>query len=184
MGLPWWLRRWRIRLQFRRPRWDPWVRKIPWRWEWQPTPGFLPGDFHRQRSLGAIVHGVAVHVVSDKESDTWKSLHENKVPDANWNIQASTDLSEPHGWLSICQSAPFIAPFLDALLLWQDHPWRVSQWLPTEQPCRSQEAKNKPSRRQEAGSLVVFCRSVGSDYLRPHGLQHARLHHFLAFSQT
>ena len=30
---------------------DPWVRKTPWRSEWQPTPVFLPGDFHGQRSL-------------------------------------------------------------------------------------------------------------------------------------
>ena len=22
---------------------DPWVGKVPWRREWQPTPGFLPG---------------------------------------------------------------------------------------------------------------------------------------------
>ena len=32
-------------------RFDPWVRKIPWRKKWLPTPGFLPGDFHGQRSL-------------------------------------------------------------------------------------------------------------------------------------
>ena len=25
---------------------DPWVGKIPWRREWQPTPVFLPGEFH------------------------------------------------------------------------------------------------------------------------------------------
>ena len=30
---------------------DPWVRKIPWRRAWQPTPVFLPGKFHGQRSL-------------------------------------------------------------------------------------------------------------------------------------
>ena len=30
---------------------NPWIRKIPWRWEWQPTPVFLPGEFHGQRSL-------------------------------------------------------------------------------------------------------------------------------------
>ena len=30
---------------------DPWVGKIPWRREWQPTPVFLPGEFHGQRSL-------------------------------------------------------------------------------------------------------------------------------------
>ena len=30
---------------------DPWVRKILWRRKWQPTPVFLPGEFHEQRSL-------------------------------------------------------------------------------------------------------------------------------------
>ena len=30
---------------------DPWVRKIPWRREWQPTPVLLPGQSHGQRSL-------------------------------------------------------------------------------------------------------------------------------------
>ena len=28
-----------------------WVGKIPWGRKWQPTPVFLPGDSHRQRSL-------------------------------------------------------------------------------------------------------------------------------------
>ena len=28
-----------------------WVQKIPWRREWLPTPVFLPGEFHGQRSL-------------------------------------------------------------------------------------------------------------------------------------
>ena len=30
---------------------DPWVRMIPWRRAWQPTPVFLPGESHGQRSL-------------------------------------------------------------------------------------------------------------------------------------
>ena len=34
-----------------RRRFDPWVRKIPWRKKWQPTPVFLPRTFHAQRSL-------------------------------------------------------------------------------------------------------------------------------------
>ena len=29
--------------QCRRPGFDPWVAKIPWRRAWQPTPLFLPG---------------------------------------------------------------------------------------------------------------------------------------------
>ena len=35
----------------RRPGLDPWVRKIPWRREWQPNPVFLHGQFHGQSSL-------------------------------------------------------------------------------------------------------------------------------------
>ena len=38
----------------RRPnryRFDLWVRQIPWRREWQPSPVFLPRDSHGQRSL-------------------------------------------------------------------------------------------------------------------------------------
>ena len=38
-------------LQCRRPGFDPWVGKIPWRREWQPTPVFLPEESHGQRSL-------------------------------------------------------------------------------------------------------------------------------------
>ena len=30
---------------------DPWVGMIPWRRAQQSTPGFLPGESHRQRSL-------------------------------------------------------------------------------------------------------------------------------------
>ena len=32
---------------------DPWVGKIPCCRKWQPTPVFLPGKFHGQRSLAA-----------------------------------------------------------------------------------------------------------------------------------
>ena len=41
----------RLCLKRRRPGFDPWVGKIPWRRAWLPTPVFLPGEFHGQRSL-------------------------------------------------------------------------------------------------------------------------------------
>ena len=41
----------------RRPRFDPWVGKIPWRREWQPTLVFLPGKSHGQRSLAGCSRG-------------------------------------------------------------------------------------------------------------------------------
>ena len=34
-----------------RRKFDPWVRKNPWRRKWQPTPVFLPGKSHRESSL-------------------------------------------------------------------------------------------------------------------------------------
>ena len=54
MGLPWWLRGKETACQCKRcKRWgfDPWVRKIPWRRTWQPTPVSLPGESHEQRSM-------------------------------------------------------------------------------------------------------------------------------------
>ena len=49
----------RICLQGTRPGFNPWVRKIPWRTEWQPTPVFLPGEFHDRGAWWATVYGVA-----------------------------------------------------------------------------------------------------------------------------
>ena len=37
--------------QFRRHRFHPWIGKVPWKRKWQPTPVFLPGKSHGQRSL-------------------------------------------------------------------------------------------------------------------------------------
>ena len=38
---------------------DAWVRKIPWRREWQPTPVLLPGKSHGQGAWQVTAHGVA-----------------------------------------------------------------------------------------------------------------------------
>ena len=37
--------------QFRRCGFDPWVGKMSWRRNWQPTPVFLPGKSHGQRNM-------------------------------------------------------------------------------------------------------------------------------------
>ena len=49
--LPRWLSGKEPICQSRRHRFDPWVGRIPWRRKWQPTPVFLPGESHGQRSL-------------------------------------------------------------------------------------------------------------------------------------
>ena len=45
----------------------PGVGKVPWKREWLPTPVFLPGEFHGQRSL-------AVSLRDCKELDTTEQL--------------------------------------------------------------------------------------------------------------
>ena len=40
-------------------RFNPWIRKIPWRRKWQPTPIFLPAEFHGPESGGLQSMGVA-----------------------------------------------------------------------------------------------------------------------------
>ena len=48
----------------KRQKFDPWVGKIPWRRKWKPTPVFLLGEFHGQRSLAGYSSW------GHKESDT------------------------------------------------------------------------------------------------------------------
>ena len=56
-GLLWCRRGTESSCQCKRPGFDPWVRRIPWRRKWQPTPGFLPGKSHG--AWQATIHGVA-----------------------------------------------------------------------------------------------------------------------------
>ena len=56
-------------LQCRRPGFDSWVRKIPWRRKWQSTSALLPGKSHGWRSL------IGYSPWGRKESDTTEQLH-------------------------------------------------------------------------------------------------------------
>ena len=51
IGLLWWFSDEESTCQCRRLRFNPWVRKIPWRRKWQPTPVFLPGESHEHLRL-------------------------------------------------------------------------------------------------------------------------------------
>ena len=56
----------------RRCEFEPWAGKIPWRRKWQPTPVFLPGKSHGQRSLAGY------SLWSCKELDkTWRLNNNN-----------------------------------------------------------------------------------------------------------
>ena len=63
----------------RRCRFDPWVRKIPWRRAWQLTPVFLPGESHGQRSL--VGYSPWGHRESDTTEVTYRTTQQHmRVP--------------------------------------------------------------------------------------------------------
>ena len=76
---------------------DPWLGKIPWRRKWPPTPVFLPGKFHEQRSL------VGYSPQGCKESDTTKRL--------------STDTKEDVQFSSVTQSCLTLCDPMDCITL-------------------------------------------------------------------
>ena len=65
-GFPWWLSCKESASQCRRQKFDPWIRKIPWRRNRQPTPVFLPGKSHGQS-------GLVGHSPWDYKSQSWFS---------------------------------------------------------------------------------------------------------------
>ena len=65
----------RICLQCRRPRFDPWVGKIPWRRERLPTPVFWPREFHGLYSPWGR-----------KESDTTECIHVHSKYGSNFTF--------------------------------------------------------------------------------------------------
>ena len=62
------------RRRHRRHRFDPWVRKIPWRRRWQPAPVFLPGGSHGQRSLVGYSPGGHKELDRTEHARMWYSL--------------------------------------------------------------------------------------------------------------
>ena len=96
--------------QCRRPEFDPWVRKTPWRRKWQLTPVFLPGKSHGQRSLvGYSPWGL-------KESDKTKGASYSCMPSA----ARSCIKKSSHAWTG--------APPLSS---------RIVQWLFSGAVCKA-----------------------------------------------
>ena len=60
---------------------DPWVGKIPWR-AWQPTPVFLPGEFHGQRSLAG--YSPWGRKESDMTGATWHTHMNSMASLGHW----------------------------------------------------------------------------------------------------
>ena len=86
-GLPWWLSGKEPTCRCRRCGFNPWVRKIPWRRAWLPTPIFLPGKSHGQRSLAGY------HPWGCKGSDTTEKLNNDNKWDSLILIKTCDELS-------------------------------------------------------------------------------------------
>ena len=83
-----WLRWSRNYLRCRRPGFDPWGGKTPWRRKGQPTPVFWPGKSHRQRGLAGY------NPWGHKQSDTteWLMLSLSHDRQGLWCSSGTTAL--------------------------------------------------------------------------------------------
>ena len=69
-------------------RFNPWVRKMPWRRTQQPTPTFLPGESHGQRSL------VGYSSQGHKELDTTEVTEHARTHANNFSITCINNFQE------------------------------------------------------------------------------------------
>jgi len=90
VGLSRWLSGKEHACQCRRLGFDPWVGKIPWRREWQPTPVVLPGESHGQRSL------VGCSPWGRKELDTTERLKQQQVGVNNFHMGYNSPVRGSH----------------------------------------------------------------------------------------
>ena len=72
--LPRWLSSKDPAWQCKRHRSNPWVREIPWRTKWQPTPVFVSGKFHGQGTVAVY------NPLGHKESDMTEPAHTQTHP--------------------------------------------------------------------------------------------------------
>ena len=96
---------------------DPWVGQIPWRREWQPTPVFLPGEFHGQRSL------VGYSLWGCKESDMTEATNTHIY--TYIHDPQEEDRCESWFWLQVLRCLPRLDGFCH---LYKGY-WSRALWL-------------------------------------------------------
>ena len=106
---------------------NPWVGKIPWRREWQPTPVFLPGESHGQMGLA----GYSPWGRKELDMTEWLSLHAcrkcsgeiNAKLVQNKGLHKKEQRNQKRSWLTRQWLRPFTRPLSWALHLHpQSHP--------------------------------------------------------------
>ena len=83
-------------LQCRRPGFDSWVRKTPWRRKWQPTPVSWPGKSHGQRNLAGY--------------SPWSRKQSERLSNSTANILVQREQSSTKRWeyIPFCMFAIFV----------------------------------------------------------------------------
>ena len=145
-------------------RFNPWVRKMPWRKKWQPTPVFLPGKFHGQRSLA----GYSPQGRKKSDMTEWLSMHtqQAKRPNGRSGQHARTDRSK----MTVFKVTPLIQgqrapehplghmqPKAAVLIYSKNHPRQLSlgALLPSTSYCFHITMKHPQHLCQEPMELVL-----------------------------
>ena len=90
---------------------DPWVRKIPWKRAWQPTPEFLPGESHGQ----SILAGYRLWSTKKLDMTEWQSIAQY------WELMLLLIESQ---MLSTLPSTKCVFNTLQPVTEWRDCQWK------------------------------------------------------------
>ena len=120
-----------VKSQCSRLGFNPWAGKIPWKKKRQPTPGFLPGESHGQRSLvGYSPKGRAKEWLNGKESVC--QFRRDRFNPWSGKIPQATEQ------LSLC--APLLSLFSRA---WELQAWSLCT-LEAVLPKKRSQCKEEP----------------------------------------
>ena len=115
---------------------DCWVRKILWRRKWQPTPVFLPGEFHGLRSLTGyspwgckrVRHDWLTLTSTREGTDSWTRKPKEVVPSSGSAEPKDTSAAKLPEMCSHRLSLLLSSVFFCALAsLWDMLPERVGE---------------------------------------------------------
>ena len=141
---------------------SPWVRKIPGRRKWQPTPVFLPGEFHGQRSLVGCrpwIRRVRYNWMTDthtkcqlkwRQFENSKNLHCCRAPNFKESLPVSLQREEKcmiiilhrHFWGSTINQAEKLARYSHLMKLESVHcnGWdQVKTFMKRSRPWRERK---------------------------------------------